>query len=436
MTRAWSRLGVLGLFIAPIFPAACETGGVVGGACIEGFTVCGGECVNLSLDESNCGSCGRDCQPGVSCINSVCGGGSGGTGGSAGDGSATGGAAGGDFPPDGSAGMTGGGGSSASGGSGGSSASGGSAGAAGGDGGCTPPFDTAQQCGDCNTSCSNPTPLCAPVDGNFACVALCTPPLVACGGKCVDTNTDPDHCGRCFNRCDSRLCQAGVCVGATVGHITLACMNHEQAIQSSQQTVLMGNAIFLTLKTPLRILAYAQHVPAAAKNRVNQVITWAATARSRTFTITEAATSAQVVADLNIFDYEVLLVYDQPSAPAGALATVGTAWNATVDSYARAGGSIVVLSSGMGRAEMDQLMTNAGLLPVTAETNITFSQLHNRAPADAIGVNVITPFLGLRETCTFTTSAAQSSSTVFVITDSAPEAGIGDPVVVHRIQAP
>ena len=54
---------------------------------------------------------------------------------------------------------------------------------------------------------------------------------------------------------------------------------------------------------------------------------------------------------------------------------------------------------------------------------------------DAIGVNVLSPFRALTRSCTFVTTATLDASTAFVITDS--ESGpIGNPVVVHRIQAP
>ena len=52
-----------------------------------------------------------------------------------------------------------------------------------------------------------------------------------------------------------------------------------------------------------------------------------------------------------------------------------------------------------------------------------------------MGINVISPFIGYKETCTLTTNAPQSSSLVYVITNGA-DAGSGQPVVVHRIQVP
>ena len=52
----------------------------------------------------------------------------------------------------------------------------------------------------------------------------CLSGLTRCGDQCVDTNTDPDHCGGCFASnvnglkcCQGNLCHYidGVCCGAT-----------------------------------------------------------------------------------------------------------------------------------------------------------------------------------------------------------------------------
>ena len=456
MAMRFGRLAITGALLAsPLLPSACETGGVVGGACHEGFSECAGRCLDTRSDEQNCGVCGRVCPTGVSCINSVCGGGSGGTSGASGDASIdTGGVGGsaadasggvGGSAADASGGV-GGSAADASGGVGGSAADasggvGGAAGNAGGDGSpgdaCREPYNTAAACGDCNTRCVPPNRLCAPVDGGFGCVPACPPPLTECGDQCVDLNIDPFNCGSCGNVCPTGLCQGGRCVGANFGHIVLACMNYDDAgAQNSPQTVLLGNAVYLPLRNPVRVLAYGEHAPPAVRNSVNMTITRAGAARGRTFMATAAATATDVVAQLNVLNFEVLLVYDQSSAPAGALGAIGNSWNATLNSFTRAGGTVVVLSGGGGRAEMDELISGAGLLAVTNEVDVTFAQVFNRSPIDAIGVNVLSPFRALTRSCTFTTSVTPDASTAFVITNSGADAGLGQPVVVHRIQAP
>jgi hypothetical protein len=48
----------------------------------------------------------------------------------------------------------------------------------------------------------------------------------------------------------------------------------------------------------------------------------------------------------------------------------------------------------------------------------------------------VTPFVALYESCTMTTSAVPDADTVFVVSDTAPGDGIGNPVVIHRILEP
>jgi hypothetical protein len=208
-------------------------------------------------------------------------------------------------------------------------------------------------------------------------------------------------------------------------------MSYEQSFSTSAQTALLGNAMFLPPKNPVRILAFDAYAASSTKNKLNQTIQWAAQAKGRTYDLTYASSSAQVVDGLNVLDFDVFLVYEQATAPAGALGTLGNAWFTTLGSFVKAGG-IVFVSSGGSTPEMAKLIDNAGLLPVTGHAKITGSTAHNVAPTDAIGVNVISPFLTLKETCTFETSAAPGPSTVFVVTDSATP-GVGAPVVVHRV---
>jgi hypothetical protein len=78
---------------------------------------------------------------------------------------------------------------------------------------------TPDHCGACGVKCMFPTPLCAPdpQSGEYTCVDDCpvgAPTL--CGGSCVNTNTDPAHCGDCATTCPAPVsgtatCENGVC---------------------------------------------------------------------------------------------------------------------------------------------------------------------------------------------------------------------------------
>ena len=311
---------------------------------------------------------------------------------------------------------------------------------------CLPPHDSPSHCGDCDTKCSEPTPLCAP-DGNgsFVCVPKCDPPLIECQGQCVDPNSfnsDPDNCGSCGNQCPSDICQDGKCVGARFGNIALLCMDFNSATKVSSPTTLLGNAVFMPQTNPVKVLAYTRGASAAAVNRVNTVIGWAADLRgNKTADITEAKTVDAVTANLNIMDYQVLLIHDLDQAKSGDPAAAATTWESAsvLSSFAKAGGVIVVLDGGDGTGEMHELINAGNLLDpsgktsISLQTDITLQQVWNNAPFDVLGANVLSPFLGTSHTCTFDTTATASSETIFVLSDD--EAG-GNPIAIHRVIAP
>ena len=296
-------------------------------------------------------------------------------------------------------------------------------------------YDTPEACGDCRTQCKAPTPNCSRDGaGGYQCVLTCADPFKGCNGQCVDYHIDANNCGSCGVVCPSGICQGGTCVGAFVGHVVLACTDYQTPAKGTPQTELIGNAVLLPLRNPVRILAYTEYATATARANVDQALGFAATARGRDYTITPLSNYASASATLSIANYDVFLIYDQAAAPSGQLATVATAWqmSSVLDSFASAGGVIIGLSG--GRSEMDQFFTNSRLLKVSAQTVVSGSTLYNRAPGDAIGVNVISPFLAPRDSCTFATSLTPDMNNIFVVSNA--RMGLGAPVVVHRVIAP
>ncbi len=310
---------------------------------------------------------------------------------------------------------------------------------------CMPPHDSPSHCGDCDTQCAAPNPLCAP-DGNgsFECVPKCAKPLVECQGQCVDPesfNSDPDNCGTCGNACPSNICQAGKCVGARYGNVALLCLDFNSNNSASSPTTLLGNAVFTPTTNPVKVLSYTLGASAPAVNRVNQVIAWAGMPRNRSAEFTEAKTVDAVTAKLSIVDYQVLLIHDLDQAKSGDPAAAATTWESSsvLSSFVKAGGVIIVLDGGDGTAEMHELINAGNLLDptgqtsVTGQTDVTLQQVWNNAPFDVVGANVLSPFLGTSHTCTFDTDAQANSQTIFVLSDD--EAG-GAPIAIHRVIAP
>src|ERR1700690_309648 len=251
--------------------SGCGNSGLVGGACNVGLTNCGNICVNLDMDQYNCGHCNHACLSGVACIRGKCGGidevggtgygGAGGDGGHYRDGSAGTGATSADakgdrinefdvvYPTGGN--------TSTGGSTNGGASSGGAAGADTGDvDACTPPYNDALHCGNCTTVCSGNTPFCGPAAGSYACRQRCDPPLFDCNGTCADLNSDPTNCGSCGKMCASGACQSGICRGATTGDFVAICMNYRTAPGplTIQTTLLLGNSVFLPRVPNVRIL--------------------------------------------------------------------------------------------------------------------------------------------------------------------------------------
>lgn len=310
---------------------------------------------------------------------------------------------------------------------------------------CLPPHDAPSHCGDCDTRCQEPKPLCAPDEEvGFKCVPMCVDPLVECQGQCVDPesyNSDPDNCGTCGNACPSDICQAGKCVGARFGNVALLCMDFNSVNATSFPTTLLGNAVFTPAANPVKVLSYTRGATAAAVNRVNQVIGWAGMVRNRSAEFTNAKTVEDVTAKLNTADFQVLLIHDLDQAAPGDPAAAATTWESgsVLSSFSKAGGVIIVLDGGDGTGEMHELINAGNLLDpsgqirVDGQTDMTNQQVWNNAPFDILGANVESPFLGTSHTCTFDTAATASSDTIFVLSDD--EAG-GLPIAIHRVIAP
>lgn len=419
---------VCAAWVALALALSCGSDGLVGGACRGGLDPCSGRCVNLGIDAAHCGRCDNACGADQQCLAGVClrdnvpldydAGTDSGAGGSQGvllpDGGL--------LLPDGAV-IDGDGGT----GSGGSGAGG------SGDGpGCTPPYDNAQNCGACGAACPPGTPFCEQsVEGVFECVFRCADGLTQCGERCVDTVNNAGHCGECDNRCPSSICRNAECVGAVANHVVLMCTNLGTGRRESPQTTMLTNAVLLANSNPLRVLGYAEHTPYATVRGVQRTLNWADDATARTIELSESTAQAEVPTLLNRDTVDVFLVYDQPNAPAGTLATIGASWRDALSDFNAAGGVIVVLASAQGTGEMHRFITEAGLLAVTGVTSVTNGDVFNQAPSDAVGATVLNQFLALESSCTFSTPTTPDADTIFVITDSATTNGA--PMVVHQV---
>ena len=278
-------------------------------------------------------------------------------------------------------------------------------------------------------------PFCAPVGDSFECVNGCPDGLLLCADRCVDPTSDPLHCGGCDRLCPTGLCRDSKCVGAMAGHIVMMCISFEQVFPSSPQAVLISNSALLGVTSTVRVMLYERHTPGSARRSVRSVISDAAERRGRSVEFTVVDTAEQVVSDLKVFDYDVFLMLDQPSAPPGALPDFGQTIGTTLRQFT-SGGGIVIMLSGSRTAEAAQLLNEegAGLLDVRGLHDVTFSEVEITAPGDSIAAGALTPFLALTTTCAYDTPAMSGGGLNVVVSGQPPgDAGGTLPIVLHQV---
>jgi stigma-specific protein Stig1 len=416
LRRAVGGLGRCVALALAMSAFACGSDSLVGGGCREGLSECSLKCVDLRADQANCGVCGHSCAAGQVCSAGTCSGAVSDASDDGADASTNDGALGDGALGDGAL---------------GDGALGDGSGDAG-DGGplCTPPFDTAERCGDCNTKCAEPTPVCG-LQGTFKCLSRCEAPLVACGAYCINTFSDDKNCGMCGKVCASGICQSGKCVGKGFGHEIIIGMDDsdDTLSQASAQVELLGNAVFLGGNGKVRVLAYDEFADPATVARIQTWIMAEAMQRGRMVTLTSSSGWGALPEELAVTKYEVLLVYDQLLAPRDQMATSGTLWNGAMSAYAKGGGIIVVLDGGSA-GRMRDLLNNGGLLPVSDESDVTGTQVTVDAPTDVVGLNLPNVFAAKKSTVAFTTSQVADNLHVFVVKDMAMR-----PVVIHSVPA-
>ena len=149
---------IFGLVLVGLLGAAgCSSTG--GAECLAGLEACDGECVNTSVDPTNCGFCGNYCPTGQRCESGFCV----------------------------------------------DSCSGGLTDCSGV---CVDTRNNPSNCGSCGNIC----PSGQYCSGGVCTGGSCPAGLVECSGRCVDTDNDPANCGSCGRSCDGAPCFEGDCM--------------------------------------------------------------------------------------------------------------------------------------------------------------------------------------------------------------------------------
>ncbi len=262
----------------------------------------------------------------------------------------------------------------------------------------------------------------------------CDDGLTLCNGTCVDTTSDPLNCGSCGVVCPSLLCANSKCVGGVPGSFVVIGHDYAGSFSAAQQRVL-ANALLISPATAIRVRSYEEYAAAGAVANVKAVLSAAATGAGRTVTYTAATQPSDVSPGMTALNTDVLVVYDQSSAPANTLATTGAGWVTTLANFTHVGGVVIVLDGqGGAKPQMPDLLKNASILDVSSDTSIAQgTALVVVAPADAVGLGVVSPYGAAKRSVYFACNEPNSGSVTYVVEDPANDAGASQPVVVHKV---
>lgn len=388
-----ARVVALSLAACAIVFGGCGDGtAIVGGSCRAPWVECSGACVDVASDPAHCGGCDLACAAGVLCISGRCGGASN-------EAATTDGAP--DATVEGARAVDGGDASTQSDGSDGSDASvlpGDGAADSNLDGAsgdaCTPPYVSDDQCGNCFTKCVGTNDSCKVGDaGAYACAPFCAPPLSRCGNVCKDLRSDGDNCGICNRVCASNICINSVCQGASSGDIVYIGHDYFATPSKTSQARILENAVLLSPTTPVRVLAYQRYASANAVTKVSAILADAQARSGRTIQTTGTSTDGALIG-VTKATYDVVLVYDQLSAPAGSMGTLGAAAKPALGAFTHIGGVVIMLDGATGaNPQMHQFSTATGLLTVAQHQSVgAGQQLEIIAPTDALATGVVSPF--------------------------------------------
>ena len=175
-------------------------------------------------------------------------------------------------------------------------------------------------------------------------------------------------------------------------------------------------------------MSYEEYSNTTAVANAEGVVGADAKQLGRTLSFVSVTSSTNVASQINIDDYDVLVVHDQMNAPSGTLAQIGSRVGdrrTLSHRFFTRAPLAVVLSGGTKTGEMPALATNVNLITVNSQTNIT-GALTVLAPADAIGAGVVSPYIPKPSTVTFDTEA-NGGDVVWVVGQN------GAPVVVHKV---
>lgn len=354
---------------------ACQAGrSCISGECVltcaGGLAKCDEECVNLYTDRDHCGQCFRDCENGDLCVGGQC------------------------IPDCGAQTFCG-------------FAT-----------GCVDLTSDNDNCGYCGNECDESW-FCV----HGTCELSCPEELHNCNDQCVNLDSSPVNCGQCNKVCESGICDFGDCRQQAAGH--LIAIGHDFTQSHAVLRLVLGNAVFISQASPVRVLAFTQYADAAQMARVDTAITSVSTSKGRSWDKIASADPAYIVEHL--LENDVLLVYRQNATKTADLRDIGSQWASVLDAFLGVGGIVVFTDSTVSSVGTYQILDAAGIFScsgLVAANNHTALVIE---PGDAVAQGVMTSYLGSSNSATFSTE-----DEVIVIIDK----GTNRPFVVHKTYVP
>ncbi len=241
------------------------------------------------------------------------------------------------------------------------------------------------------------------------------------GGRCADGwIAEGDVCrplpggeivaGPC-DLCPSGLCQEGVCIGQTAGHVVL--IGHDYRVHTAAAARVLGNAAALTAQPTVRVTKIFESVDDTQNIAVDRALDAGLTAAGRTWTAIASDVGAGQVASV-----DVVLVLPRP-APAATSFADGARWRAALTAFVAGGGTVIGLEG--PDSSTIEFLRGAALLDVTRGSPATGDEVSISVPTDALTVGVPSPYLAARGSMTFATT----DDAVAVATSG------GAPIVLH-----
>jgi hypothetical protein len=242
--------------------------------------------------------------------------------------------------------------------------------------------------------------------------------------------SDRNHCGDCGSVCGTGMCAAGVCLDGTFGHAVLIGMDYAGVTTPSAASTVLGNAMFLAEGTKIEVARFRAFVDAEGHGSegVSKAIEHEAAERARVVQAHDALTADEVLDDLVGGELDVLIVEDQPAAPAGELANIGAQWAGPMQAFLEKGGVVIVLVTNAGRGEMRQLLASSTLLGTSATIDVGGSTLFDWGWLDAVGQGIVGPFIAPPGAVSFIPLEPESGLFASVIGTAS-----GAPVVLHKV---